>query len=684
VAQVQSSISDAAAPDASTPAETIAEALRLHRAGKLRQAHSLYCRVLSTQPNNADVLARMGLLLHQTGQNAAAVKMLHRALAARPDHAETLATLGGALLAMGETASAVSHLERAVALKPGFVSAHNGLGRALAAAGRLEKAIAAFKRAIVLEPRYAEAHYNLGRAYEREGRHDDAIRRYRKAVAIDPGLGKARDALGLALRAHGALDEAEAAFRRAIEDRPDFSAARIHLGDLLIEKGALDAAAEEYRAVAAERPEMVEAHHGLGRIAAIEGRSDEAAKHFERAISLAPERVEAYVELGRLQRLDGRHDDAIARLLEAVALAPERPGIYIELGRVLFEQGYAGQAIEQYEKALSLDGGDAEAFRNLGAALLDRGRHDEARAAFHNVLRARHGGRWWNAERFLDVGRRGGARVRPVRVSTFRLRDHMDQITHLVERGLLDRSFEAMAERYRQVLAEIEHAVGDDGQALLGPDQIDRIGGFLGRVVRFADTPRIDGAVLDDDVDLAAAERRLIDDGAVAARIDRLLSPAAFEALRAFCRDTTIFFRDAAPGIVGADLASGFNCELVHRLAGEIKARLPRLLGEFELAEARAWRHRNRHPGDPERREPGAIALLLWLSPRAANGDPEGGGLILEAPEGEVAIPHDENHAVLFRAETPHRAAPAAFADGFVNRRTEVTFLFRRRSADAS
>ncbi len=666
-------------PDASSPAETIAEALRLHRAGKLRQAHSLYCRVLSAQPNNANVLSRMGLLLHQTGQNAAAVKMLHRALEARPDHAETLATLGRALLAMGETASAVSHFERAVALKPGFVSAHNGLGRALAAAGRLEKAIAAFKRAIVLEPSYAEAHYNLGCALEREGRHEDAIRCYRKAVAIDPRLAKARDALGLALRAHGALDEAEAAFRRAIEDRPDFTAARIHLAELLVEKGAIDDAAKEYRAVAAERPETVEAHHGLGRIAAIEGRNDEAAGHFEKAIALAPERVEAHVDLGRLQRLEGRYDDAIAQLLEAIALAPEKPGAYVELGRVLFEQGYADQAIEQYEKALSLDGGDAEAFRHLGAALLARGRYDEARAAFHNVLRARHGGRWWNAERFLDVGRGGGARPRPVRISTFRLRDHMEQVTHLVERGLLDRSFEAMAERYRQVLAEVEHAVGDDGQALLGPAQIDRIGGFLDRVVRFADTPRIDGAVLDDDLDLAAAERSLLDEGAAAARIDRLLSPAAFEALRAFCRETTIFFRDPAPGIVGADLASGFNCELVYRLAGEIKARMPRLLGEFELAEARAWRHRNRHPGGPARREPGALALLLWLSPRAACDDPEGGGLILEPSDGAIAIPHGENRAVLFRADAPHRAAPAAFADGFANRRTEVVFLFRRR-----
>lgn len=662
--------------------EILAAARELHRAGRLRQAHALYCRALSIQPDNADALSRMGLLFHQTGQDATAAKMLRRALAVRPDFPEAHAALGAVLLALGKAEAAIPHLERALALKPGLVSAQSNLGRAFSAAGRLDKAIAAFERAIVLDPRFVDAYYHLGRALEREGRIEEAIRRYRKALAIAPGHAETQDALGLAFKSRGAFDDAEIAFRRALAVRPEFAEARIHLADLLVEKDALDAAANEYRTVLAERPERAEAHHGLGRIAQRQGRADEAEHHFEKALTLAPDRVACHVALGRLYRRDGRFDDAITKLLEAVALAPETPAVYVELGAAFFAQGHADQAAEQYEKALSLDGGDADAFHHLAVARLAQGRYSEARAAFHNVLRARHGGRWWNAERFVYVGRNGGGPIHAAKVSAFRLRDQMEQIAHLVERGLLDRSFEAMVERYRQVLAEVEHAAGENGTVRLTPTQTDRIGGFLDKVVRFHDTPRIDGALIDGEADLEGAERRLARVQAPAAVIDRLLSPAAFAALRDFCRDNTIFFRDAGPGAVGADFDSGFNCALVYALAAALKERMPRLLEGYELAAARARRDRNRHPGGAPETEPGAIVAFLWLSPEA--GGEGGGALIVGEGASATRIEHCENRAVLFRGDAPHRVGPCRLPDGFVNRRVAATLVFRRPRAPAT
>jgi len=669
----------APAKDTLSIGDILAAARELHRAGRLREAHALYCRALSAEPRNADALSRMGLLLHQTGQDAAAIKMLRRALAVRSDFPEAHATLGAALLAQGEAEAALPHLERAVALKPGLVSAHSNLGRAFCAVGRIDKAIAAFERAIVLDPRFVDAHYHMGCALECDGRTEEAIRRYRKALAIAPDHAKAQDALGRALRSRGALDEAEAAFRRALAARPDFADARIHLADLLVEKDALDAAADEYRTVLAERPERAEAHHGLGRIAQRRGRVAEAAERFEKAIALAPDRVACYVDLGRLYRRDGRFDDAITKLLEAVALAPETPAVYVELGAAFFAQGHADQAAEQYEKALSLDGSDADAFHHLAVARLAQGRYNEARAAFHNVMRARHGGRWWNAERFVYVGRNGGGPIRAAKVSTFRLRDHMEQIAHLVERGLLDRSFEAMVERYRQVLAEVEHAAGEDGIVRLTPSQTNRVGGFLDKVVRFHDTPRIDGALIDEEADLEGAEHWLAHKQAPAAVIDGLLAPAAFRALRDFCRDNTIFFRDIGPGTVGADLDSGFNCALVYALAKALKKRMPHLLEGYELAAARAYRDRNRHPGGAPETAAGAVVALLWLSPEAPDSD--GGGLVIGEGTGAARIGHGENRAILFRGDAPYRLDACRFADGFVNRRVTATLVFRRPRA---
>jgi hypothetical protein len=84
-------------------------------------------------------------------------------LAARPNDAEVLARLGVALITYGDSGAAIEALLRAVALSPGTAAMHDALGVAWVLHGRPQEAARAFLRALDLDPGNASARNHLAR-----------------------------------------------------------------------------------------------------------------------------------------------------------------------------------------------------------------------------------------------------------------------------------------------------------------------------------------------------------------------------------------------------------------------------------------------------------------------------------------------------------------------------------------
>ena len=97
----------------------------------------------------------------------------------------------------------------------------------------------------------------------------------------------------------------------------------------------------------------------------------------------------------------------------------------------------------------------------------------------------------------------------------------------------------------------------------------------------------------------------------------------------------------------------------------------------------------------------GQINVNLWLTPDQANLNPENGGLVIDAvmapedwdlqkyriqdilPPGPCQIfriPYRANRVVFFDSGLFHASDSFAFRSGYLNRRTNLTFLFGRRS----
>lgn len=144
---------------------SISEAAELavehEEAGRLHEAEEIYREILRDEPENADILHRLGLLSHRTGDYDAAAALISRAVEIAPQNAEAHKSLGNAVRMQGRMAEAVRCYRRAIEVDPDYAIAHNNLGNALTEQGQLDEAVMSYRRALAIDPGYAVAHDNI-------------------------------------------------------------------------------------------------------------------------------------------------------------------------------------------------------------------------------------------------------------------------------------------------------------------------------------------------------------------------------------------------------------------------------------------------------------------------------------------------------------------------------------------
>ena len=234
------------------------------------------------------------------------------------------------------------------------------------------------------------------------------------------------------------------------------------------------------------------------------------------------------------------------------------------------------------------------------------------------------------------------------------------------------------------------------------------LGGQFGRLV--ADPP----LVLHDEAPPAVCLNRRDDwsdvvnafkgEGKGIAFVDHLLTPEALAQLQRFCLRSTIWRRCYPTGYLGANPESGFFSALLLQIATELRQALPELLGGHHLNYWWSFVCQHQRPGIDIHADQSDISLNFWITPDRANLQPGGGGLDVwdvAAPDDwtfddynrgekdiraylqqkgarQTSIAYAENRGLVFRGSIFHQTAPLRFAEGFENRRRNVTMLFRR------
>lgn len=137
--------------------DTLALAVRHHRAGNLTSAEGMYREVLRAHPNHPDALHLLGVLAKQTGRAELAIESIAKAVELNVRDPAFYFNLGNALRDRGRLDQAASHYRRAVELDATFAKAHLNLGAVLHHQGHLDEALASIDRGLALQPHDAQS-----------------------------------------------------------------------------------------------------------------------------------------------------------------------------------------------------------------------------------------------------------------------------------------------------------------------------------------------------------------------------------------------------------------------------------------------------------------------------------------------------------------------------------------------
>ena len=185
--------------------------------------------------------------------------------------------------------------------------------------------------------------------------------------------------------------------------------------------------------------------------------------------------------------------------------------------------------------------------------------------------------------------------------------------------------------------------------------------------------------------------------------IDDFLTPEALARLFDYCAGSTIWHRVYDAGYIGATPEDGLACPLLAQIAEEIPARFPAIFDRHAFRYLGAFKYDSElSTGTNTHADNSAINVNFYIAPDSANLDPAHGGMEIwdvAAPDaatmrrynGDEAavraflaasgarstiVPHRRNRAIFFRSDLFHRTDICRFAEGYLNKRINVSLLY--------
>lgn len=366
--------------------QTLAQAMALHKQGRLADAERLYAAVIAARPDQFDALHLLGVLKLGQGQPAEALRLIAEAMRAKAPSPQVWLNHGLALGALGRNEEAAESFERATRLKAKFPEAHNNRGVVLASLGRNEEAAECYKKALAARPNYPDALSNLGNALVQLKRFDEALQAYDRVIAQKPGYADALFNRAFLLRQLGRHDEALKSYDLAVAAEPSHAPAWCNRGVLLNDMGRLEEALLSYDRAVAARPLYPEAHFNRGVTLENLRRLDDALKAYDTALAQRPDLAEALSNRGTVLRGLKRFDDALQSYNRALALRPDLVPALSNRGMILHELKRFDEAVASCDQALAIDPNNVDALNNRGTTLQDLKRFDEAVANYERLL----------------------------------------------------------------------------------------------------------------------------------------------------------------------------------------------------------------------------------------------------------------------------------------------------------
>jgi tetratricopeptide (TPR) repeat protein len=429
------------------------------------------------------------------------------------------------------------------------------------------------------------------------------------------------------------------------------------------------------------------------------GRLAEAGQLYDRVLAAHPGHGWASYFRGVLAQEADETETARTYFVIACSALDAAPQFHMALGNLELTRDDAEAAAACFRAAITARPDFAAAYTGMSLALKRLGRLDEAAEAVSRAVQLRRG--WQEGgptPGFVDPAEVASMR----RAHRVKLRHDIAQLRYLRALGRVGLEIEPVIAGLETLLARCASLPDDTAIVELSEADLILAHHAYNRAVHVAPAPRLASPALNAaafaSVDAACAE---LPNGFIV--VDSALTPAALESLQRLLTESTIWFevKDHG-GHLGAYFEEGLACGLTAQITDELRALLPRTLGGRRLAQLWAYKYQQGMGGTELHADIGAVSLNLWVTPDSASLDTEGGGLeilpLAVPPDWDfrrmnverdalgrfavgsgvapARVAHRCNRMVVFGARLLHRTAPGRFAEGYPNKRTNVTFLF--------
>jgi len=515
---------------------------------------------------------------------------------------------------------------------------------ALRQRGELAGAERLYQQVLLMEPASFAPRHMLGVIRFQQGRNAEAIDLITAALQQNPQVAAAWVNLGNVQAAAGRPEDAAASYRKALALSPGDAAILNALASIAWGLGRKDEALWNMTRLLAVQPGDVGTLHYRGNMFREMKRFEEALADYDAVLAARPDLAETWTNRGAALSEMGRPQEALESLDRALALSPNLVAALTNRGFALRELARFDEALENLDLALALQPDYAPALANRGKVLSEMNRLEESFAAFRRAAELAYGG------------------ATPEKTKLAHQAQHdREQREWLAARGETDRARILGGERLA-------------GRAVTAQNQADAAQAWL------------------------SSEPKIV-------VIDNLLTPEALESLRRYCLGSDIWHTAYTQGYLGAFPESGFAAPLLAQVAEELSATFREIFAAHPLRYHWAFKYDSKLDGIGIHADEAAVNVNFWISPDGANRDPEGGGLVIwdkaaplewdfakfNADESaaydflakngakSVRVPYRANRAVIFDSNLFHKTDAIDFAEGYENRRINITMLYGRR-----
>jgi tetratricopeptide (TPR) repeat protein len=311
--------------------------------GDFLAAAALYQKILAAQPNQPEILQRLGLDYYLAGRFGDAIPVLAKAEQLDPSLWGSDLFLGISYYRIGRFSEALSPLGRALRLKPDLPEANLWLGSVLLAEHEPEAAVPYLRGASSSAQVGAQADSLLVQAYRQA-----AENYYNRIAKLSPNSYRVDELKAQELAWQGTTVGALLQYHRALDLKPNLEGAHRAIGEIYWQQRQFPLAAKEFEAELRLNPMDEESNRRLGEYWVAKGDPARAISYLNAGLAVHTQNPgEVYHFLGLADLSEGNLAKSEAALKLAIRAKPREASNYRLLMQVYLRMGKTDQAAKE-------------------------------------------------------------------------------------------------------------------------------------------------------------------------------------------------------------------------------------------------------------------------------------------------------------------------------------------------